>query len=104
MKVRDYFIALTLTLVVLVTIVASNHEKTYSDKSENKSVSETNLTVSVVKVEIDKTLLDKIDELTRLNVWLEMENAGMHDYIVGMGKTWDRWASENDFPKDGEKE
>ena len=101
MKVRDYFIALTLTLVVLVTILASNHEKTYLDKSENKSVSETNLTVSVLKVEIDETLLDKIDELTRLNVWLEMENAALKAEIKNFGGWWKDWANENDFPKEG---
>jgi hypothetical protein len=104
MKKRDYILHYSISLMLCFAFVSVtyNHKTPCEHKSILTEINtlKTAILDEIDTIEIDKTLLDKIDELTRLNERLEMENAAQHDYIVGMGKTWDKWASENDFPKD----
>jgi len=100
MKKLDYMLALALTLIIVFAIRTSDTPCEHKSILTEIDTLKTAILSEIDTIEIDKTLLDRIDELTRQNERLEMENAAQHDYIVGMGKTWDKWASENEFPKD----
>jgi hypothetical protein len=101
MKKRDYILALALTLTIVFAIRTSGTPCEHKSILTEIQTLKTAILGEIDTIEINKALLDKIDEQSRYIERLEMENAAQHDYIVGMGKTWDKWASENEFPKEG---
>jgi hypothetical protein len=96
-------ISTAIMIVIVFCIIAARFDSQQQQIDQLKSTKPQQI-VRVEPVQVDAALVERLEELTRLNERLEMENAGMHDYIEGMGKTWDKWASENSFPKEAEKE
>jgi UPF0288 family protein (methanogenesis marker protein 3) len=54
--------------------------------------------VKVEPVKVDAALVDKIEELARLNERLEIENAAIKAELAAFQPWWDDWASKNSFP------
>lgn len=100
------FNSITAIIIILVFVLVSIYFRSIDVelKKQIDSLSQQQTIIKVEPIPLDTALVEKYEEVVRLNERLEMENTGMHDYIVGMGKTWDRWANENSFPKESEKE
>ena len=89
MKKRDYILALILTLTIVFAIRTS--ETPCEHKSILTEIQGLKSTVlgEIDTIEINRALLDRIDELTRLNERLEQENKAQKDYINGFeDKFW----------------
>jgi hypothetical protein len=96
--ISNLIITILTTLSFCITALwAKNTDEQYNLIIDKIDGLELAYTQSTLKINIDKALLDKIDEQSQYITRLEMENAAQHDYIVGMGKTWDRWADENNI-------
>ena len=94
MKPLQYITALILTIALILVLFATNQPKTNTDTSEIK-ISFTGQIEPLV-VEYGE-LLERYEEIIRLNERLEMENAAKSDYIREMGGWWSEWASKNDI-------
>jgi hypothetical protein len=89
MKKRDYILALILTLTIIFAIKTNSTPcKCESIPAEIQTLKSTILG-EIDTIEINRALLDRIDELTRLNERLEQENMAQKDYINGFeDKFW----------------
>jgi hypothetical protein len=93
MKKRDYILHYSISLVLCFALVSVtyNHETPCEHKSILTGIDtlKTAILGEIDTIEINKALMDKIDELTRLKERLEMENAAQKDYINGFeDKFW----------------
>jgi hypothetical protein len=93
MKKRDYILhyAISLVLCFALVSVTYNHKTPCEHKSILTEIDtlKTAFLDEIDTIEIDKALLDRIDELTRLNERLEMESKAQKDYINGFeDKFW----------------
>ena len=96
-RISSLLIALILTAgVASLAYVNQNTHKTIIDIANKIDGLKSKIDTSSLKIDninVNKKLLDKIDELTRLNTWLEMENAAQRHEISEFG--WLKEASKN---------
>ena len=93
MKKRDYIIHYTISLILCFAFVSVTYKP--QTPCEHKSILteiqtlKSTILDEIDTIEINRALLDRIDELTRLNERLEQENKAQKDYINGFeDKFW----------------
>jgi hypothetical protein len=90
MKKQDYILAYILALTISFAVCYSHYNQKISAEHIQIGLGEIKSSTGQIEALLlkkynTKILLDKIDELTRLNVWLEMENAAQKDEIREFG-------------------
>jgi hypothetical protein len=93
MKKRDYILAYILALTISFAVCYSHYEQKISCKCESilpkLQIDYRTLQGQINKIDVNKALLDKIDELTRQNERLIMEvcsQAAQLDKFEGMAE------------------
>jgi predicted RNase H-like nuclease (RuvC/YqgF family) len=101
MKETLYRISSTLISLLLVLILCS---LVYSNKTTHKTIIDIADKIDSVKSTTEryssssnKALVDRVEELTRMNERLEMEAAAMRDELSAFGGWWKDWKSKNDI-------
>ena len=78
MKNKEWVFALTLTVIVVFMVYLESQTYKGESISQNKETAILTLTEAINNIDINRALIDRIDELTRQNTVLLQEVASQH--------------------------
>ena len=100
MKFKDWLIAFTLTLIVV--LLYKYNTLALDNQHQINQLKQPQQVIKVVPVQVDKALVDRLEKLAREKLEEEWENAALIDQLEAYGGWW-KEVEKNDFPKEGEK-